>query len=550
MLFLKLFIEDKSNCLAKTSGHFCAAVWDSRHKRLCLYLDRTGGIKTLYYATIPGGFLFSSKLHELVYTRSHSRELNVGALHELFSTGYILPPNTLLKGIYKLCPGEQLSFENGKIHHKIVDRIKFQSRGSNLHEGAADHAEELTQLLAGAIRKPCYEAKPGFLLSGGLDSSILVSIASRYLKKHVRAYTAAFPGSTLDESRYAQFVAHSNHFPLHLFDLSCPTLLEDLPSIIWHLGEPFLDFSVIPTYHLFRNIRKHNCNIIIGGDGPDHLFGRYYPLAAKRYFGAKYSGIIQLLSKLPLNIPSKIREAGVASLSEAYRGLWAIPAWGRANYSLYGSLNIPDAEYRQGHEYYYSLMGLPEREDSQHFVEYFDALSLLDFYVDGSQGVFTKVGRMAEAHGLSLREPYLDREVSDFIAQLPLREKQFGNLFHFLTSRAGSKQLLRNVVGPRFLSKNVLAKRKGGFTPPLAEWLRQSICKIPVNRLISRSVAATRYLNLDRISRILAEHLEAVRDWSQVIFIIISFDLWHRMFVENDNRTLPPATLSEIYDLP
>lgn len=537
-LFAKLYSRYGSGSISKTSGHFSAAVWDKGGQELRLFVDRTGGIKTLYYTRLPGGFAFCSSLGILSSVLGLRKEINDSVICELFATGYILPPQTLWKGVNKICPGEEVRYHKGEVTRRRVDTICFHSSAA-----VESTRDELENRLANALARLTEEPETGFLLSGGIDSSILVALASQRLKKHISAYSAAFPGSLFDESSFAQVVAQANNCSLEFVDLSQTHALDDLPEIIWNLGEPFLDFSAIPTFQLFRKVRQKT-SIVVCGDGPDHLFARYYPLAAKRYVGMRYRDAIAYLCKLPLAFPKKILRAAEVSQYESYRGLFSIPAWGeKANTTLAGLLKIPlPGEYDASA--FFEGIEIPPESD---FAGYMDAIATMDFYIDGACGVFAKVGRMADAHGLILREPYLDRDVSDLIASLPLQEKQRGTLVHLLASRTKNKWLLKYGIGSRLLPSEIIYKKKGGFTPPLGHWLREVVCPVPVPRLLSSTTMDLNIFNTNVFEMILQQHKLGIFDWSRVIFLVISFDLWIRIFLENEQGSFSWKKLHEYY---
>jgi asparagine synthase (glutamine-hydrolysing) len=539
-LFAALFQKHGAACLGMTNGQLCAVVWDSQNGSLSLFLDRVGGIKTLYYANLEGGLVFGSNLNSVLAAPSIRREINLAAVRQLFATGFILPPTTILKGVSKICPGEHvLCARDAEIKRCIVDRVDFDS-GSHVKQSANDLCEKLID----SLRSRTEDTETGFLLSGGIDSSSLLALTAQGLGRTAQTFTAAFPGSELDESPYAECVAQANECPNVRVELSDKAALDDLPEIIWHLGEPFLDFSVIPTFQLFRQIRsKTHC--IVSGDGPDHLFGRYYPLAAKRYIAASYPRTVKLLSALKgCSFIGKVRKAGEVSLTEAYRGLFAIPAWGVDHAgTMLGLLNLRDDQVGYDDSYLASLI----KAEQKTYSSYFDAISTLDFHIDGAFGVFAKVGRMAEAHGLTVREPYLDRHVVDFIALLPLAQKQFGTMFHYLASQSRAKYLLKYGLGPRVLPEMVIKKKKGGFTPPLAQWLKETVCWVPVDQLLCKTLREAGVFDKDVVDKLLKAHLCGARDWSRIIFLIIAFDLWVRLYIEANDGTCPEWKLDQIY---
>lgn len=537
-LVAALFKRYGNETIKKINGQFCAAVWDGKEKELTLLLDRVGGIKSLYFTEIESGFIFSSSFSALLSVPHLKKEVSEQALNELFETGYVLPPHTLMSNISKVAPGEAVTFGIKNTRKTIVDRLSFTARSDK--EG---NPEALASKLETAVEKLTKEPETGFLLSGGIDSSVLVAMAAQRLGKQAQTFTAAFPGSPLDESPYAALVAKANNCPNKAIVLSSTRSLDELPEIVWHLGEPFLDDSVIPTFLLFRQIRQET-SLIISGDAPDHLFGRYYPLAAKCYVAQRHRTSMKLLSLFPLDPIQKIWRTGKLPLADAYKRLYAVPALGENGQTVISSLlKTREGNYTSGHSYTDALLShQPSTID-----EFIEAVSTIDFYVDGSFGVFSKVGKMAAANDLVLREPYMDRAVSDYIAGLPRTSKIQGGLLNLLKNNARTKYLLKFGLGAQLLPEEIISKSKGGFIPPLSLWLKEFLASNKIHRKLCATVIENGYINAVAFEKIATEHCNGVRDWSTIIFMLISFDLWVRLFVENSFTTFPGWKLSDVY---
>ncbi len=538
-----LFQQQSTRCMKRLNGQFCAAIWDATRTRLHLLLDRVGGIKNLYYACSDTGFAFGSRLASLLVVPGIRRELDISALIDLFATGYILPPTSLMSNIRKMRPGEEVVYEKGQLSTRIIDRIDFSSRKEPADEAAA--LGQMEEKLVSSLNRLTLDhaSESCFLLSGGIDSSLLVALAAQRLGRTVRTFSASFPGSDLDESKYAGIIASANQCEHHQVNLAERHLLDNLPEIVWYLDEPFLDYSAIPTYHLFKAVRSFT-PVVVGGDGPDHLFGRYYPLAAKRHCANRVGPAVRLLAAMPVAFIQKIARVSGCSIPEAYRELFVVPNWGLDHTSTMLSLFTPEVLRFDSRIPYFAP---PSQFKESLFTEVFDSVCTVDFYVDGSFGVFSKVGKMAEAHGLVVQEPYLDREVADFIASLPISQKVRGTKLDFLLSRADSKYLLKNRLAPQVLPLEIINRKKGGFTPPLEGWLRETVCSIPVERIFCRSILTGGVFNIDCIKRILAEHGRGQRDWSTIIFMLLCVDLWTRMFIESNCETPPRWTLEQVY---
>lgn len=537
-IIASLFEEHGSECFKKIDGHFCSSVWLRNEKRLHLFLDRIGGIRNVWYAKTNNGFAFSSNIHRILAICGVKREINTHALVSLFKTGHILPPQSLLKGICKMRPGEEVVYEDGRLRARVLLRIEFISdNGRNCDK------DEFREALTRTVANLSEEKEVAFLLSGGVDSSILVALASQDIGRKIWAFTASFPGSDLDERIFAESVARHYDCEHEVVEMRDARAIDSLPEIVWHLDEPLLDYSAVPVYHLFKEIRRKT-SIVISGDGPDHLFGRYYPLAAKICVSNKLGFANRLLEKIPVAFLNKVARTSNLTPEEAYNEIFILPNWGLKNAGNVMNIFSDDiSEVSDLHPTFSDLRGY----DDYSFKGIFDVLSYVDFYVDGSFGVFSKVGKMAAAHNLMIREPYLQREVSDIIAGLPLICKVRGSWLDFLLSKGKGKYLLKHRIGEGLIPAEIVDKKKGGFTPPLGKWLKDKICDLPLERLFSDTVLTDGYFNVAHIKKILSDHANGRQDWSTIIFMILSFDIFARMVLENRHDSFPGWTLNEIY---
>jgi asparagine synthase (glutamine-hydrolysing) len=242
---------------------------------------------------------------------------------------------------------------------------------------------------------------------------------------------------------------------------------------------------------------------------------------------------------------NKIARAGKGTLQDVYKEIYMMPNWGIKNAdTIMNFLSKEFVMHMNGNTYFSDII----IHDEDSFEKIFETMSYIDFYIDGSIGVFSKIGKMAAAHDMMVREPYLEKEVCDFMAGLPVRNKVRGNVFKFLLSKGKEKHFLRYELGPGILPSEIINKRKGGFVPPLKSWLKESgICDLPPESLLCPTILNNGYFSPSYLNRIFSEHLHGIRDWSIIIFMIISFDLWTRMIIENNYETFPGWKLKEIY---
>jgi len=541
-LLLRRFQRHGLESLGRINGLFCAVIWEDAERRMTAVCDRVGGFQPLYYASRGTRLAISSSLPALLALPWMSRAMDPVALHELFATGYVLPPATLIRDIGKLGPGEALVFEEGGLAVRLLERAAPRPSEGAVRLSPEALEERLTRSLA---RTASRGGRRAYLLSGGIDSSTLLTLAARADPEPLRAFTGSFAGTAMDESAYARLLAERLGCAHVQVDLTSPALLDSLPLVVWHLGEPTHDFSVIPTFHLLRRVAEE-ADTIVSGDGPDHLFCRYYPLAAKRLvapLARHLPPVTGSLAALPgFSLLEKLRRAAAPDLLTAYRDLFLGPAWG-----IDGGRRLR-ALLRGGSPPPPSASGyLAERRflRRHRLADLLADLTYIDLHVDGSFGVFHKVGAMACANGLVPREPFLDRDVADSILSLPHDQWVRGSFVRLLASQGAGKHLLKHELGARLLPGELLGKPKHGFTPPLAAWLRERLCRTPVRQWLCPPLCSGDLLDVSVVQRIADEHCARVWDWSLVLFLLLSLDVWMRMVLLEPEAHEPEWTLRD-----
>lgn len=537
-LFLEAYRKFGLDVASKINGLFSAAVWDAGENRLTVFSDRIGGFYTVFYTVGYKSFSFANRLPFTLELAGVPREGDRRALNTFFQHGYVLPPHTFAKNVSKNWPGEAVVFDGETVKREFVDLPPSVPTG-----GVSRSVDELEDVLRESLRGIMSQGRElGFLLSGGIDSSSLVAMASEISPEPLETFSAGFPGTVFDESPYAVMVAEKYGCRSHVLDMTRGDGMEYLPAITWWHNEPTLDYSCLPTHAIFSRVREH-FPAVVGGDGPDHFFGRYYPIAAKqsvRYLRPMFRLAYALTRKDYFN---RLAYGAGRNLTDAYMDLFAVPSWGTASNPPVELLLTSQTE---GQPYPFDpvLPGDWNRK-SHSYEELFHRTACLDMLVDGAFGVFKKVGCMAQACDMNLHAPFMDRRVQDFILALPRRERVNGGLARAFFARAKTKYLLKFGMGPRVLPPEVVTKNKGGFTPPLVTWLKESVCRIPAEKLLSPELRDAGLFHTGFIDRMLNEHRNGERNWTILLFMLLSYDLWYQTVICKGLSTPPQFRYSE-----
>jgi asparagine synthase (glutamine-hydrolysing) len=459
-VLLEAYIRWGPACLQRCRGMFALAIYDTQAREIFLARDRTG-IKPLYYHCGPSGFLFGSEIKAILRVPGVPRRLDYQALADFLVLGYPLAPKTVFANLWELEPGTSL-----RVSRRGIEKQRFWSwRQQIVSVGEREALEQTQEALAKSLREHLVSDVPiGVLLSGGIDSSLLVAFLARVLREDVETFTVSFSEAAYDESQYAEVVARSlgvRHRKIVLDpSLADISLIE---NILAQFDQPFADSSAIPTYFISKEIRK-SAKVAIGGDGGDEMFGGYW-----RFSHAD-------MAKLAGTLPSVFLKASSGLLT----GIGGIaPAVSRMGKRFIRSATSRDEGRLLALSCYTFPDQLPEMIQPaviETIGEYVPSLSLNGNgtinpggkeFVDSTVryalpgDYLRKVDVMSAVHGLEVRVPFLGEHVLECAAKIPV---------HLKYSRTENKIILRKLA-EKYLPKAVVHGPKRGFGIPLDSWL-------------------------------------------------------------------------------
>ncbi|MGH9455245.1 MAG: asparagine synthase (glutamine-hydrolyzing), partial [Terriglobia bacterium] len=539
-VIVHLFEDHGAECVRKLRGMFAIAVYDLKQRRLLLARDRLG-IKPLHYAFVNGTLYFGSEIKAILAAAPELKEVDPQALLEYFSFGYIPDPHSAFKSIRKLPPGYLLELSGGNM--RLEPYWNLPKYGAHVPRSEEECLEELEHRLAEAVRIRLISDVPlGALLSGGVDSSVVVALMARASSRPVQTFSIGFSKQDFNESEHARLVARrfkTDHHELMVeADIS-----GTLDALTRGLEEPFADSSMIPTYHVCRLARQH-VTVALSGDGGDELFAGYdrYSIHLRR-------------QGFPL-IPAW---AGRLYRDRVYR---LLPSRFRGRKFLY-HMSLPSNE-----RYLDSIAVLPikSREKSMFSPEfreaaqrYGDPSALFQDYLQGAPAadalsrllyldtktymvadILTKVDRMSMASSLEARVPLLDHIFVEYVTSLPVSWKLRNGERKYIL-----KKLAERVGVPR----DVLYRPKQGFALPLIHWLRKEFKQDLVRLLLEPRTLQRGYFDPPAVKAVIDEHLEGYRDHTAALWTLLIFELWHRNFLERADLSSPAGPGTETYEL-
>ena len=444
------------DCLARLRGMFAFAIYDTRSKELFVARDKTG-IKPLYYHLGPAGFLFGSELKAILRNQDVPRQIDYSALSDYFVLGYPLLPSTFFKHCRELEPGTWLLVTPNGIKTGTYWSWQRRPQTNGHTRNLADIEETLVETIGEHL---CADVEVGAFLSGGIDSSLLVSLIAKRFNKQVRTFTVRFGDKSYDESQDARIVAE--HLGTSHHEIELPDRAVDFSmvgKVLDQFDQPFGDSSAIPSYLLSREVRKH-VKVIIGGDGGDEMFGGY-----PRF---RHAEMARALGKCPSWMfppadfgwasmswlfPEQVRRARKLLRAAGLRsGDRMLALASPVSVTELGAMLAPEVLDHLG-SYRPSFIA-PEDAGGSDLLDCTVSVALPGDYL-------RKVDVMSSAHGLEVRVPFLGDQVLDLAAELP-RQLKF--------SWTQNKVAMRSLAG-HHLPRQIAGKKKHGFGIPMDTWL-------------------------------------------------------------------------------
>jgi asparagine synthase (glutamine-hydrolysing) len=501
-----LYEESGPRFMQRLDGMFALALWDAGRERLVLARDRLGKKPLLWTRLADGTLAFASELKALLRLPGVVRDVDLEAIDAYLALQYVPGDRTALRGINKLLPGHVLVAEGDG---ERIERYWQPTPAA----GSASEAEWLDRVrttVAEAVRKRLVADVPlGALLSGGIDSSIVVALMAKASSEPVRTFTVGFFDERYDERAQARVVAQrygTTHEELELDEDVAATL----PRLAAAYDEPLGDEAAFPTFLIAEQARRH-VTVALAGDGGDEAFAGY-----ERYIAHGLAG----------RIPSPVARTGAAALR-------LVPAARREPRStLFRTARFLDVAAANGSDRYERLMEVfpfelrrslwtddharPVQLAAQG--EGIAALQLLDLetYLPGD--LLLKADIASMAHSLELRSPFLDHEVVELGLALPESLK---------VRRRTGKIALRRAFASE-LPPEVADRGKTGFGVPLGRWFRSDLRELARDALPNDRG----WFRPETVNRLLDEHESGRADHGHRLWCLLMLELWVREHVE------------------
>jgi asparagine synthase (glutamine-hydrolysing) len=500
-----LYLELGERFVEKLVGAFAIAVWDPRRGRLVLARDRAGE-RPLFFATRRQEIIFATEFAALALERRLSVKLDQPALKKYLQFGIFPSPSTPFVEIQKVAPGQVVQFDDSGISRHFYWRWRIAAKSKQVP--SLDSFDEAFR--TAVARQTDVEVDFGVFLSGGLDSSLVSAVArSLYPQRSLKAYTVRFDEESFDEGDSAMSVAKQLKLDLVHVWVGPEDMRDGLRSLIRMVGEPLADPAWIPAALLARWASK-DIKLALVGEGADELFGGY-----PTYIGA---GLANHMARLPGGLRRLIRRA-VEALPTTDRKMTisfllrrfvsGLELNGLSRHQVWISNIAPPLLKRLTGA---PIESVPPEEEGGCLL---DQLQRWDLENTLAEGLLTKADRSSMSSSLELRAPFLDAAVMEFAQFLPLQER---------VRRFQTKVFLKRYA-LRYLSADIVHRRKRGLSVPIGRWLRgplrqwaETALNNPHLERVGICAAATRYL--------FAEHISGRADHARALWTLIVLSEW------------------------
>lgn len=516
-----LYEEKGRDLVHELNGMFAFAIWDAPRRRLLLARDRVGK-KPLFYSAGDGWLSFASELRALMVDTEIRREIDPSSIDCYLAYGYIPSPWSIWGDVRKLRPAHTLVWEGGRVETERYWRLDYSQKRQEDHR---ELEEELRRRVGAAVQRRMIADVPlGALLSGGVDSSIVVSEMAAASPRPVKTFSIGFEEEKYNELPRARLIAERFSTDHHEFVVK-PDAIDLVPKLARHYGEPYADSSAIPSFYLAEVTRRH-VTVALNGDGGDESFAGYLRHVA--------NSLSAHLDSIPRPLRRAVARAGHAlpkrpgsktRLNQVQRFLVAVEADAVERYRRHVSVfnaneraDLLNPDFRASVDASRAPTVISTPWQAASGTKALDRLLEVDVNTYLPEDLLVKMDIAAMAHSLEARSPLLDPDVMEFAASLPPWKK----------ARLASKKLLLRRAYRGRVPDSILNGAKMGFAVPLDIWFRGDLRGYAHEVLLDPSTLARGYLQENSIRSILNAHAAGRGDRSSQLWTLLMLEAWHR----------------------
>lgn len=507
-VLITTYIEYGEKCVHKLRGMFTFIIYDKEKEILFGARDHFG-IKPLYYIENESTIGFSSE-YKAIIDLLEKREVDEKNLQSYLSFQFVPNSKSMIKNIKQIPPGYLFTIKNNKLELIQYNKI-------NLTPQKDIDAKDIQNVIVDSISRHMEaNVEVGTFLSGGIDSSIVATIASSINPK-IKSFSVGFGLEGYNELEVASQTAKELGIENIQIKVSQEEYIKSLPEVVYYLDDPVADPSEVGIYFLSREARKH-VTVVLSGEGADELFGGYN-------IYKEYNSVAPIV-KMPdyiqkiLNNVSKIMPE-MKGKSYLYRATTPLTQRYIGNAKIFENEEVKELLKVYKDEYKYQNIISPiYKEAIDNKYDYVTTMQHVDINTWLRGDILQKADKMSMAASIELRVPFLDKEVLNLAKNLKLNQK---------ISDTNTKVLLREAFKD-IVPKHVVQKKKLGFPTPIRVWLKEDLGKVVRETIDSANV--DKYINKSYAIKLLDDHIENKKDNSRKIWTVFMFCIWYQIFIE------------------
>ncbi|PLR84428.1 asparagine synthase (glutamine-hydrolyzing) [Bacillus canaveralius] len=510
-VIIALYSHLKEKAVEKLRGMFSFVIWDKQEETLYGARDPFG-IKPFFYFDDGERTFFASEKKSILLALEND-VLNYEALQHYLTYQFVPEPETMSEGIRKLEPGHYFI---KKIGAPMEMTRYWKAAFRPVQQSEQDYIKEIKDVLFDSVKIHMRSDVPvGSFLSGGIDSSIIASIAKEF-HPAIKTFSVGFERNGFSEIDVAKETAEKLGVENISHVITAQEYMDELPKIMWHMDDPLADAAAVPLYFVAREARKH-VTVVLSGEGADELFGGYNiyrePQSLEVFNKIPRTGKA-MLKGIARMMPDGMRgksfiERGVTPMEERYIG----------NAKMFTEEEKRDILNVYNNRLNYRDITKPLYEESDGY-DPVDRMQYIDIHTWMRGDILLKADKMTMAHSLELRVPFLDKAVFEIASKIPTSLK---------TANGTTKYILRKAA-EGIVPDHVLNRKKLGFPVPIRHWLKDEM--IDWAKKMIRESNTDHLINKQYLLNLLDDHCQNKADNSRKIWTVLMFMLWHDVYVE------------------
>jgi asparagine synthase (glutamine-hydrolysing) len=510
-VIIALYSHLKEKAVEKLRGMFAFTIWDKQEQTLFGARDPFG-IKPYFYFVDGERTFFASEKKSILLALEND-VLDYDSLQYYLTYQFVPEPNTMSKGIHKLEPGHYFT---KKIGSPMEIKRYWKAHFNPIQKSESGFIKEIQDVLIDSVKMHMRSDVPvGSFLSGGIDSSIIASIAKQF-HPAIKTFSVGFEHEGFSEIDVAKETAEKLGVENISYVITPQEYMNELPKIMWHMDDPLADPACIPLYFVAREARKH-VTVVLSGEGADELFGGYNiyrePQDLEMFNKIPRAGKV-LLKGIANMMPEGMKgksfiERGVTPMEERYIG----------NAKMFTEEEKREllSVYREG--LHFTDITKPLYAESKGY-DPVDTMQYIDIHTWMRGDILLKADKMTMAHSLELRVPFLDKVVFETASKIPTSLK---------TANGTTKYILRKAA-EGIVPEHVLTRKKLGFPVPIRHWLKNEMNEWA--KTIIRESSTDHLINKSYVLNLLEDHCQGKADNSRKIWTVLIFMVWHQVYVE------------------